>query len=424
MEALAAYASGEDEPKPLDDAPSLSPAPAVASLASLKRPAPAEIAHLARTRYVSKRERVAIAEAAAPAPSSVVPFEGNGPRIAAVIREPFAWREALGVDEAQEEERWPAPTRVLLDFAAHERGVNWVEWNPRGARLLASAGNDGGVQLWDVSVAEAAPKCVRVAAVRVHTAALVKAALWRSDGLALLSLSADLTAALTDIEAAQCVRRFAHTHPLTCGAWHPSQRSVFVTGSAGAALAVWDVRQARLVREMRTAALGPLLSLDFLSEGGAELASSAEVTRKTALDKAVCVWDFASGALLSNQVYVEAFTCPTLRRHPSGRAFALQSNGDYVALCSTAPPYRLNKARRCEGHRVAGNPIGLAFSADGALLCSGSADGRVVSYAFRSARVVRSVRAHRGPVTALAFHPARPSLLASASWDGRVALIE
>ena len=48
----------------------------------------------------------------------------------------------------------------------------------------------------------------------------------------------------------------------------------------------------------------------------------------------------------------EAFTCTCLRVHPSEMHFIAQSSGDYMAIFSTKRPYKLNKLKRYEGHKV------------------------------------------------------------------------
>lgn len=51
-------------------------------------------------------------------------------------------------------------------------------------------------------------------------------------------------------------------------------------------------------------------------------------------------------------VIQEAFTCTSLKVHPHEAHFVAQSNGNYIALFSTRRPYKLNKFKRYEGHKV------------------------------------------------------------------------
>lgn len=51
----------------------------------------------------------------------------------------------------------------------------------------------------------------------------------------------------------------------------------------------------------------------------------------------------------------ERYTCPSLALHPQQDSFVAQSNGNYMALFSAQRPYRMNKRRRYEGHKVSGD---------------------------------------------------------------------
>lgn len=54
----------------------------------------------------------------------------------------------------------------------------------------------------------------------------------------------------------------------------------------------------------------------------------------------------------------ERYTCPSLALHPLEESFVAQTNGNYMALFSSQRPYRMNKRRRFEGHKVC-NECGL-----------------------------------------------------------------
>lgn len=48
----------------------------------------------------------------------------------------------------------------------------------------------------------------------------------------------------------------------------------------------------------------------------------------------------------------ERYTCPSLALHPLEESFVAQTNGNYMAVFSSQRPYRMNKRRRYEGHKV------------------------------------------------------------------------
>ncbi|KAJ7398341.1 WD repeat domain 25 [Pitangus sulphuratus] len=91
----------------------------------------------------------------------------------------------------------------------------------------------------------------------------------------------------------------------------------------------------------------------------------------------------------------ERYTCPSLSLHPKESVFVAQTNGNYMALFSTQRPYRINKKKRYEGHKVEGFAVGCEFSPDGTLLVTGSSDGKVFFYNYHTSRIIRTLSAHK-----------------------------
>lgn len=124
------------------------------------------------------------------------------------------------------------------------------------------------------------------------------------------------------------------------------------------------------------------------------------------------------------QVYVEAYTCPCIRSHPFDSVFVAQSNGNYIAIFSSSPPFKLNKYKRYESHGVSGFPIKCNFSLDGENLISGSSDGSIYFYNYRSSELVRKIKAYEQASVDIAVHPFLPNVIASCSWNGEVSVFE
>ena len=125
-----------------------------------------------------------------------------------------------------------------------------------------------------------------------------------------------------------------------------------------------------------------------------------------------------------HQVYVEAYTCPCVRCHPFDPFFVAQSNGNYIANFSSSPPFKLDKYKRYEKHGVSGFPIKCNFSLNGEKLASGSSDGSIYFYEYRSSNLVRKLKAYEEPCVDVAFHPIVPNVIASCSWNGDVSVFE
>lgn len=125
-----------------------------------------------------------------------------------------------------------------------------------------------------------------------------------------------------------------------------------------------------------------------------------------------------------SQVYTEAFTCPCVRYHPYEASFVAQSNGNYIAIFSAKPPFKLNRYMRYEGHGVWGFPIKCNFSLSGRELASGSSDGCIYFYDYKSSKLLRKIEAFKEACTDVAYHPVMPNVIASCSWTGEISVFE
>uniref|UniRef100_A0A8C4VSF1 WD repeat domain 25 n=1 Tax=Gopherus evgoodei TaxID=1825980 RepID=A0A8C4VSF1_9SAUR len=167
------------------------------------------------------------------------------------------------------------------------------------------------------------------------------------------------------------------------------------------------------------AAVQQTLDVLFLPEGKEFLTSTDAVSRDSA-DRTIIAWDFDSAANISNQIFHERYTCPSLTLHPREPAFVAQTNGNYMALFSTQRPYRINKKKRYEGHKVEGFAVGCEFSPDGTLLVTGSSEGKIFFYNYHTARIIHTLSAHDQACVSATFHPVLPSLLATCDWAGDI----
>lgn len=122
------------------------------------------------------------------------------------------------------------------------------------------------------------------------------------------------------------------------------------------------------------------------------------------------------------KVYAEAYTCTCVRYHPYGSCFIAQSNGNYIAVFSARLPYKLDKYKRYENHGVWGFPIKCNFSMDGQQIASGSSDGCIYLYDYKSSNLLKKIKAFDQACVDVAFHPAIPDVIASCSWTGEISV--
>ncbi|KAJ1104935.1 hypothetical protein NDU88_002343 [Pleurodeles waltl] len=250
-----------------------------------------------------------------------------------------------------------------------------------------------------------------------HSSA-VRDAIWSLCGRKILSGGFDSALYLTDTETGTHLFSSKTEFRISTVKFHPSNPNVFLCGGFSPSVNAWDIRSHKVIRDFK-AAIQQTLDILFLPEGNLFFTSTDSVSRDSA-DRTIIAWDFQTGAKISNQIFHERYTCPSLTLHPKERAFAAQTNGNYMALFSTQRPFKINKKKRYEGHKVEGFSVGCKFSPDGTILATGSSEGKIYFYNYNTARIIHTLPAHSEACVNLSFHPVLPSLLATCDWEGTI----
>uniref|UniRef100_A0A2K5E760 WD repeat domain 25 n=1 Tax=Aotus nancymaae TaxID=37293 RepID=A0A2K5E760_AOTNA len=251
----------------------------------------------------------------------------------------------------------------------------------------------------------------------LHTEA-VRAARWSPCGRRILSGGFDFALHLTDLETGTQLFSGRSDFRITTLKFHPKDHNIFLCGGFSSEMKAWDIRTSKVMRSYK-ATIQQTLDILFLREGS-EFLSSTDASTRDSADRTIIAWDFRTSAKISNQIFHERFTCPSLALHPREPVFLAQTNGNYLALFSTVWPYRMSRRRRYEGHKVEGYSVGCECSPGGDLLVTGSADGRVLMYSFRTASRACTLQGHTQACVGTTYHPVLPSVLATCSWGGDV----
>lgn len=275
---------------------------------------------------------------------------------------------------------------------------------------------DHTVSIWNVWDRE--QKRARV--MDFHSAS-VKDVKWSEQGSSILSCGYDCTSRLIDVEQGKEIQVFREDQVVGVVKFHPVNFNLFLSGGSKGLLKMWDIRMGKVAYEY-TRTLGPILDAEF-SVDARQLISSSDESRSNVSENSIIVWDVSRQIPLSNQIYVEAYTCPCIRYHPYDPYFIAQSNGNYIAIFSANPPFRLDKYRRYEGHGVLGFPIKCNFSMSGDIVASGSSDGCVYFYESKSSQLIQKIRAHGQACIDVAFNPVMPAV-ATCSWSGEILVFE
>ncbi|KAF3322087.1 WD repeat-containing protein 25 [Carex littledalei] len=360
-------------------------------------------------RYISKRQRERSNTSAATSPSPVVgsPFDSN-------IR-----FEALASlrSQAKYASTNKLPTSLSVSLPAHTKPVNSVQWSNNYDHLLASAGMDQSVIIWNVWNT----KQPKARILKFHDAA-VKDIKWAPQGFSVLSCGFDRASRLVDVENGKEIRSFREDQFVETIRFCPSDSNLFLSGGSGGSIRLWDIRNGSVVKEYLKG-LGPILDLEFCRDGK-QFVSSSDESKSRISENCIVVWDVLRQVPLSNQVYTEAYTCPCIRYHPYDPIFVAQSNGNYIANFGATRPFRLDKYKRYENHGVSGFPVKCNFSSDGKELASGSSDGFLYFYEYKSCKFLCKLKAFEEPCIDVVYHPTRHNVIASCSWNGEVAIFE
>lgn len=352
-------------------------------------------------RYVSRREREALlsaSESIPPSSFSVAP----APQLAALPTKdaprPYALRHGTDL-----------PSHCLATWVASAGPLSRVHWSPDG-RLVAVAALDGACSVWDPFQAEA---CVRRLQPGVGG---LRDGRWSGDGAQILVAGLANTAAVLDVESTASVTRLPHDARVTAVRWDPASPALALTGTAAATLLVWDTRAPAKPVVCLVPTVGSVLDVEYLDDR--HVVASTDAIAKSAIDKAIMVWDARTGGVVSNQVFSAGSPCLALCRHPYRREFVALTGAGYVAVFDAARPFRM-APRRFDGPSAAGFNVGCSISSDGTTLASASADGTCMLFDFASTALRGRIFLSPAPCLHVALHPTWP-YLAAIDWAGQL----
>ncbi|XP_072486329.1 WD repeat-containing protein 25 [Notamacropus eugenii] len=306
------------------------------------------------------------------------------------------------------------PKRLIFQMSEHGGPVNSVQWCPvlQHSHMLLSASMDKTFKVWD---AIDTGRCLNTYS--SHSGA-VRAVQWSSCGRQILSGGFDSELHVTDVETGTQLFSCKNEFRISAVKFNPNEPNIFLCGGFSPEIKAWDTRSCKVIKVYK-ASVQQTLDILFLRDGSEFLSSTDSVSRDSA-DRTIIAWDFHSAAKVSNQIFHERFTCPSLTLHPKESIFVAQTNGNYMALFSALRPYRINKKKRYEGHKVEGYAVACECSPDGAVLVTGSADGNVFFYNYHNSRIICTFPAHSHACVDTTFHPVLPSVLATCDWSGKI----
>jgi WD40 repeat protein len=296
---------------------------------------------------------------------------------------------------------------TFLVHQAHEIGS--VVFSPK-ANLLASAGRDGSVKLWDMETRQpimAGPRGYRRP---------VTSLAFGPNGRMLAWGDVDGVLNLWDVTLGKPLGPPLKRHSkVVWGLAFSKDGKILATGSYDRSIILWDVsglldaRPAQPLSPPLLSRQGPIFGVDF-SRDGSLLAAAAL--------GGVTLWDIENGQPLdplfdghSDAVYSVAFS-------PDGKLLASGSKDERIVLWDVATRQPLG--RPLTGHSGAVNSV--TFDPAGKVLVSGSADETVRLWDVRTGQALDSpLKGHSHVVRSVTVSQDR-LLIASSGEDGKIVL--
>lgn len=300
------------------------------------------------------------------------------------------------------------PKRCSLELTgAHVGGVAAVRFFPEYGHMLLSVGMDGYAKLWKTD----SGKLLRD--YRGHSKA-VRDVCFTNDGRKFLTASYDATVKLWDTESGRVLGNFGTDAAPSCVRFNPEEdkQHEFLVGCANRKILQIDVRDANNVVQEYDQHMGSVNAISFV-EDNKRFVSSAD-------DKVLRVWDYGIPVVIKYVSDPTMHSMPITVLHPNRKWLACQSMDNNVLVYSARDRFKQNTKKRYRGHLVAGYACGLTFSSDGRFLGSGDSLGRLFFWDWKSSRMFRTLQAHKGVCIGVEWHPTKPSMVASCSWDGDI----
>jgi pre-mRNA-processing factor 17 len=301
------------------------------------------------------------------------------------------------------------PKKLVHTFKGHSGGVQCMRFFPSTGHLLLSCSLDSKIKIWDTL----SDKDCRVT-YSGHSQG-VRDIQFTSDGSRFYSAAFDTLVNQWDTETGKIISTLSNNKIPFSVAVHPRDDNSIIVGNQVCKAIQYDARSGKVVQEYNEH-LGSVNSVTFLC-GGNKLVTTSD-------DRKIFIWSYGIPVVEKYIAEPHFHSVPAVTVHPSEKFFAGQSMNNSIIVYQATDPFKYQGNRRFYGHANTGYAIRPGFSVDGKYLSSGSCDGSVFFWDWRSGKMYRSFKAHDGVCMSSIWHPLSSSRIATCGWDGLIKLWE
>lgn len=225
-----------------------------------------------------------------------------------------------------------------------------------------------------------------------------------ADNVTFASVGGDRACFYWDVSTGRIIRRFqGHSQRLTSVAYN-EQGNVIASGSVDKSVRLWDCRSnSRL----------PIQILDHAKDTIGDIDFHSTEMLVGSIDGYVRVYDIRNFKLFQDNL---AEPVTRVKYTSDGLVYLAGCQDSTIRLVDRADGSVLNKF---QGHMSQDYRSSCIFSNDDEYVWAGSEDGSIYVWDFVSAKVVKTLTGHKGPVSSLAYHP-KDDIVISASHDGTI----
>jgi WD40 repeat protein len=289
--------------------------------------------------------------------------------------------------------------KELAALKAHQQAIYFLEFSPDG-KLLASAGGDGTVKLWNVRTRK------QQATLKADFLA-VECLSFSPDGKTLASGGWDKTIKLWDVATGKQTKTLrAHRGVISSLRFSADGKLLLSTGATDKTAKLWDVSTTNVLTTFRHCA--PTTSAAFIP-GDKTVVSSTDGGR-------VQFWEGATGKRVSHYEVTGYHALLS----PNGKMIAVHGfRQPRIAMVTLLDALTGKQVAALAGHTQ--HITAISFSLDSKFLATGSADNTVKVWNVFTQKPVATLKRHTLNVIAVAFSPDRKTL-ASGSLDETIRL--